>query len=219
MTLRKANLLFTYTPIETIIDGELKFSVPSGWADPQTDSPSTTGFTVVDSGGRIGSPDATGDSVTVPIYLINRDDTITIDYGTDGGGVTPPTSMGPETFTIAVKGSATGDLNLPWQTTLVDIRPQATGKGTATVAADGTLYAGSTGNSFTITYTAVGQVVDGDLKITVPENWSPATADTLMPQERSIGGETVTDAERAVMMIWMISPTTQWRKSNSLSQV
>ena len=86
----KTNLLFTYTPIETIIDGELKFSVPSGWADPQTDSPSTEGFTVVNSGGRIGPPDATGDSVTVPIYLINRDSTITIDYGAENGGVTPP---------------------------------------------------------------------------------------------------------------------------------
>ena len=69
---KSANLLFTYTPIETVIDGELKFSVPSGWDYPQTDSPSTAGFTVVDSGGRIGSPDATGDSITVPIYLINR---------------------------------------------------------------------------------------------------------------------------------------------------
>ena len=27
---KTANLLFTYTPIETIIDGELKFSVPFG---------------------------------------------------------------------------------------------------------------------------------------------------------------------------------------------
>ena len=114
---KSANLLFTYTPIETIIDGELKFSVPSGWDYPQTDSPSTAGFTVVDSGGRIGPPDATGNSVTVPIYLINREDTITIDYGTDSGGVTPPTSVGPETFTIAVKGSATGRLKpvLQWK--------------------------------------------------------------------------------------------------------
>ena len=56
----KTHLQFTYTPIETIIDGELKFSVPSSeWADPQTDSPSTTGFTQVSSGGRIGSADAT----------------------------------------------------------------------------------------------------------------------------------------------------------------
>ena len=195
---KSANLLFTFTPIETIIDGELKFSVPSGWADPQTDSPSTAGFTVVDSGGRIGSPDATGDSITVPIYLINRDDTITIDYGTDSGGVTPPTSMGTETFTIAVKGSATGRFKPVLRgNSSVDIRPQATGKGTATVSADGTLYAGSTGNTITIKYTAAGQVVDGDLKITVPENWSPATADTFGTISGAEYGGEMTDAERA----------------------
>ena len=155
----------------------MKFSVPSGWADPQTDSPSTTGFTVVNSGGRIGPPDATGNSVTVQIYLINRDSTITIDYGAEGGGVTPPDAMGPESFTIQIKGSATGRLKPIGRQPMVHIRPQATGKGTATVEADGPLYAGSTGNSVTITYTAAGQVVDGDLKITVPENWSPATSD------------------------------------------
>ena len=60
----------------------------------------------------------------------------------------------------------------------MDIRPQATGKGTAAVEAGADkVYAGSTGNSFTITYTSVGQVVDGDLRITVPENWSLAQDD------------------------------------------
>ena len=195
---KTANLLFTYTPIETIIDGELKFSVPSGWADPQTDSPSTAGFTVINSGGRIGSPDSVGSSVTVPIYLVNRDDTITIDYGTDSGGVTPPTSMGTETFTIAVKGSETGRLKPVLRgDSSVDIRPQATGKGTATVAAGGTLYAGSTGNTITITYTAAGQVVDGDLKITVPPDWSPATSDHFGTISGAEYGGEMTDAERA----------------------
>ena len=172
--------------------------MPSGWADPQTDSPSTAGFTVINSGGRIGSPDSVGNSVTVPIYLVNRDDTITIDYGTDSGGVTPPTSMGTETFTIAVKGSETGRLKPVLRgNSSVDIRPQATGKGTATVAAGGTLYAGSTGNTITITYTAAGQVVDGDLKITVPPDWSPATSDHFGTISGAEYGGEMTDAERA----------------------
>ena len=196
---KSANLLFTYTPIETIIDGELKFTVPSGWADPQTGSPSTTGFTIIDSEGRIGAPDSDGDSVTVPIYLINRNDTITIDYGAENGGVTPPTSVGPETFTFAVQGSESGRLkSLPSsRQPVVDIRPQAFGKGTATVAADGSLYAGSTGNTITITYTAVGQVVDGDLKITVPPDWSPATSDHFGTISGADYGGEMTDAERA----------------------
>ena len=198
---KTANLLFTYTPIETIIDGELKFTVPSGWANPQTDSPSRAGFTVVSSGGRTLPPKPSGDSVTVPIPLINRNDTIVIDYGAESGGVTPPTSMGTETFTFAVQGSETGRLKeLPSsRQPVVDIRPQATGKGTATVAADGKLYAGSAGNSVTITYTAAGQVVDGDLRITVPENWSLAQDDhfaSISGGTPTYGGD-LTDAERA----------------------
>ena len=79
----------------------------------------------------------------------------------------------------------------------MDIRPQATGKGTATVAADGSLYAGSTGNTITITYTAAGQVVDGDLKITVPPDWSPATKDHFGTISGAEYGGEMTDAERA----------------------
>ena len=51
------------------------------------------------------------------------------------GGVTPPDSMGPEEFTIAVKGSADGRPKPIGRQPMVDIRPQATGKGTASVAA------------------------------------------------------------------------------------
>ena len=198
---KRANLLFTYTPIETIIDGELKFTVPSGWADPQTSSPSRAGFTVVSSGGTTLPPDASGDSVTVSIPLINRNDTIVIDYGAESGGVTPPTSVGPETFTFAVQGSETGKLKeLPSsRQPVVDIRPQATGKGTATVEASGKLYAGSAENSVTITYTSAGQVVDGDLRITVPENWSLAQDDhfaSISGGTPTYGGD-LTDAQRA----------------------
>ena len=195
----KTHLRFTYTPIETIIDGELKFAVPSGWDDPQRDSASAAGFTDVDTtGGRIGSPRALeSGSLTVPIYLIDRDDSIIIDYGAAGGAVMPPTSVGPEEFKIEIKGSAAGRFKPIPRQPMVHIRPQATGKGTASVAADGSLYAGSTGNSVTITYTAVGQVVDGDLKITVPENWSPAMSDHFDISGSVVYGGELTAAERA----------------------
>ena len=76
----------------------------------------------------------------MPIYLINKNDTITIDYGAEGGAVTPPDSMGPEEFKIEVQGSADAGSRLKpiGRQPTVDIRPQATGKGTATVAASGT---------------------------------------------------------------------------------
>ena len=59
------------------------------------------------------------------------------------------------------------------------------------------LYAGSTGNTITITYTAAGQVVDGDLKITVPDGWSPATKDHFGTISGADYGGEMTDAERA----------------------
>ena len=139
--------------------------------------------------------------MTIPIQVITRDNTITIDYGADNGGVTPPTSAGEETFTFAVKGSADGRLKpLPHlNQPTVPIRPQATGKGTAKVVKEGTLTAGSTENSVTITYTSVGQVVDGDLKITVPENWSPAISDhfDISGSGTVVYGGSMTDAQRA----------------------
>ena len=47
-------LVFTYKPIETIANGELRFTPPSDWDPPQADSSSQHGYTRVEGGG-IGS--------------------------------------------------------------------------------------------------------------------------------------------------------------------
>ena len=107
---------------------------------------------------------------------------------------------------MQTKGSATGsfkDLTGRLVNTTVLVRAQATGKGTATVAAvaDGTgdtkVYAGDTGRSFTISYTSIGQVVNGDLKITVPENWSDAKAANFEIAGSAVYGGDMTEAQRA----------------------
>ena len=90
--------------------------------------------------------------------MISREDTITINYGAERGLVTPPTTVGSAEFKIEIQGSETGNFKPIARQPVVHIRPQASGRGTATVEADGDVYAGSTGNSFTITYTSVGQV-------------------------------------------------------------
>ena len=38
-------LLFTYTPSETITDGELRFTVPTNWSIPQEDDQGEHGYT------------------------------------------------------------------------------------------------------------------------------------------------------------------------------
>ena len=60
----------------------------------------------------------------------------------------------------------------------VTVRPQASGRGTAEVDTDGDVHSGDTGRTFTITYTSIGQIVGGSLKVTVPDgdDWADATA-------------------------------------------
>ena len=44
------------------------------------------------------------------------------------------------------------------------------------VDTDGDVYAGDTAREITVTYTAIGQIVGGSLKVTVPADWADAMA-------------------------------------------
>ena len=39
-------IVFTYTPSETIADGQLRFTVPSTWTPPQEDATGDPGYTI-----------------------------------------------------------------------------------------------------------------------------------------------------------------------------
>ena len=160
-------LKFTYTAVETIEEGELKFTVPSGWSNPQADSSRTPGYTTAGPIGSIGSVTFSGASLNVPIYSLTTGETITIDYGEGDGGAVVPTSSGSYAFDIKIKGSETGSLKSISKAATVMVRPQASGRGTATIDTDGDVHAGDTGREVTITYTSVGQIVGGKLKVTV----------------------------------------------------
>ena len=107
-----ANLIFTYSPIETIVDGKLRFTVPSSeWDSPNDTSASTPGFTLVESDGSVGEPIFSNGSLTVEIHLINRDDTITINYGAERGGVTHRPQWDPQNLKLIFRGLKRGILN------------------------------------------------------------------------------------------------------------
>ena len=182
----ETHLRFVYTPIETIGDGELRFTVSPGWSAPQADSSRMPGFTTVTSTGSIGAITFSGGSVNVPIYTLSKGattETITINYGTSDGGAVVPKTTGMSAFDIKVQGSASGSLVSLGSGNMeqVTVRPQASGRGTAMVDTDGNVYAGDTGRTFEITYTAIGQIQGGKLKVTVPDgdDWADATAASI----------------------------------------
>ena len=177
-------LVFTYRPGQTIEDGELRFTVPTGWSKPQVDDVGSPGYTELESVG-LGTPTANRSSVTVPIFFLDRSQTITITYGaTDAGLAVVSAATGTDSFRIEVQGHEGGKLQAIRRQPTVTVRGQASGEGKAvltvnSVGGDTSLYAGDTRRQITITYTAAGQIVDGRVRLTIPFDWSRPTASTV----------------------------------------
>ena len=176
---------FVYTPTETIQNGALEFITPSGWSDPQSSNQGDPGFTSVTAsvGGAIGTEESSDDTLSVDIYSIDKEDTITIVYESAKAN----SAAVPGLFTIQIKGGDTDDNNFrairgtkDSESLEVTVEPQASGKGNAVITVtpdDGStkLYAGQKGREFTIVYTAVGQMIAGGVRLTIPPMWSAPT--------------------------------------------
>ena len=186
-------LLFTYTPTETIENGQLKFQTNGEWSNPSNSS-GTPGYTEIDGTGAANLGDRDFDendnSVTVDIDEIEPDDTIEIHYGIysgtdDGSGAHAPTSTATSSpFTISIKGGDADTNQLKAIKTPVTVRvySQASGGGNAKAEVtdnNGDLGAGDADREVTVTYTAAGQIVNGRLKLTVPPGWSDPTTETV----------------------------------------
>ncbi len=176
-------LVFTYKPSQTIEDGELKFTVPSSWSQPQVEEVSLPGYTEVDGVGLGSVTDDDRFSVTVPIFSLDKANEITITYGaTDAGRAVASATTGVDAFRFAVRGGESGNLAPIRTQPTVTVNPQASGKGKAVIAVtdgEGTLHTGDTGRELTVTYTAAGQMVGGKVRLAVPAGWSAPTADTV----------------------------------------
>ena len=181
-------LVLTYTPIQTIVDGALALTVPSSWSKPQVEEVGEAGFTEVsqDGGANIGAATDNGQfTVNIPIFFMDKDQTITITYGAgDGPAKASPAVSDDDAFKVEVKGSEDGNLSsrhIDQQTVMV--KRQASGKG-KTVAAvtddEGSLHTGDMGREITVTYTAAGEMVAGAVRLSIPPNWSEPTADNVM---------------------------------------
>ena len=174
-------LIFTYTPTQTIENGELKFTAPGNWSPPQVEDIGVKGYTEV-TGPGLGSASAAGQSVTVPIFLLDKEDTIMITYGASSdaaGKVMAATATGSAAFKFAVKGAEEGQLKAIRPATLT-VGPQRSGKGKAVVTPTGdTLHAGDADREIKVVYTAAGQMVAGQVQLTIPTGWSAPTAESV----------------------------------------
>ncbi|MYE87693.1 hypothetical protein F4X33_01675, partial [Candidatus Poribacteria bacterium] len=178
-------LVFTYTPTQTIADGALRFTVPSGWSKPQVDELGSPGYTEMEGLGLGTATDDDRFSVTVPIYSLDKTQSIRIIYGaTHTGRAVASATTGTDTFRIEVKGHEGGSFKAIRSQPTVRVTGQGSGKGRATitvraVGGDTNLYAGDTGRALTITYTAAGQLVAGKVRLTIPPDWSAPTRSTV----------------------------------------
>ena len=175
-------LLFTYTPHETITDGELEFTVPTGgWTTPQEDDQGEAGYTYFEEvrNADIGSAVISGTSRTISVEIIHmtKDDAVQIHYGWHGvraGGAEAPSDADTDTFGFRIKGSTDGNLaNMRTAHPTVKVREAASGSGTAEISPASA--AAAADETITITYTAAGEIEDGALRLTVPARTDPAT--------------------------------------------
>ena len=175
-------LVFTYTPNQTITDGELRFTVPASWSRPQVEEIGIPGFIEVNGlvGASLGTvTDDDKFTVIVPIFSADKTQMIEIRYGaTDTGRAMASTVVGTDAFRIDIQGSASGTPRPIRMQPTVMVGRQASGKGKAVLAVEGdALHAGDTGRNFTVTYTAAGEIVAGSVQLTVPAGWSAPMAD------------------------------------------
>ena len=179
-------LLFTYTPHETITEGELRFTVPTNWSLPQEDDQGDPGYTYFEEvrDANIGSPDIPGDSRTISVEIIymTKDDAIEIHYGwhgvRDGGAEAPDAAKTADSFGFQIQGSEDGSPDsIRAGNPTVKVREAASGSGTAAISPSSAEAADM--ETVTITYTAAGEIDDGTLRLEVPDKWSDASSDNI----------------------------------------
>ena len=155
------SLTFTYTASGTIDGGAIKMALPTGSAWPAMTAANTTA--TAGAGASVGTATVASDGSTieVPVSSLGAGQTVAINYG-GGSAITVPSQLGSYSFNFSSKGSSTGSLVSILTQPSVTVTSAADGSGTGAVSVTtGTITAGSTGNSFNVTYTAVGPVSGG----------------------------------------------------------
>jgi len=166
------HLRFTFTAIGAMDGGALRFTVPSGWTEPQGSDGVAGWASVGGTASTLGTPEFSAASVVVPITTMAATQTIIVNYGdTDGAGaaagavVTPV--AGDSEFSIETRSTADGTFTaLADADTTVTVTNAVAGSGSHDLTDGVSLAAGSTANEITIVYTAVGTMDGGRVSLT-----------------------------------------------------
>jgi hypothetical protein len=177
------------------VQAALRIDIPSGWTSPQKDNETSAGYTDFITDGTdpglvalldIG-PSGSYVQVNITAGTLFADETITVRYGKGGGtaGVQVQGTTGTAEFITSSKTSSDGtlvELPDPLDQPSVTITNAEDGSGSYTVTpTPTTVIKGSRGNSFEITFTALGAMPGGEVRIQPPAGWT--TPQTTLPDQ------------------------------------
>src|SRR6185437_6059546 len=190
-------ITFTYTAATGgINNGSVTLVVPAGWS-----APSTTGANAGYSTSSAGTLAVAGQTITVSSLTLAAANTLTIVYGSTGGGgpgATVTSSTGAQTWQAQENSTSAGSLTNLGASPSITVYA-ADGSGTLTTPTTN-VAAGQTGRTITLTYTvATGGINNGSVTLAVPAGWSaPSTTganagySTSSAGTLAVAGQTIT---------------------------
>jgi hypothetical protein len=176
-------LTFIYNSQTDMAGGQISWKVPPDWTPPQVSNPLAPGYTTVTPANRVDSLVPSDRTLTINIDNLITNQTLTITYnGAEAQGTSGIT-------TFVVKSKVVQELRtLTAGSPTVPIVNAADGSGTCEVSPT-SLVENSTGNTLTITYTAIGTMDGGLLTVDIDNNWQ------TLPQFESASGAGYTVAD------------------------
>ena len=183
-------LTFRFEANGDLNGGAFSVTIDNSWPLP------TSTNTGVESTGSTGALIFRQHEIIVPIVFLSATQTITVTYGKADKKVAAPGVPEDSVFTFKTRSTPTGTFVAIPDPSAADQDPRnyevkvaqaADGSGKVTLPeAQRTVKAGSTGNTFEITYTAVGKMDGGKIRLTVPtgdgDTWTPLSNNNLTVQ-------------------------------------
>ena len=168
-------LIFTFTADGDMDGGQFIMNVDSSWPQPTNVNTKVTSTGTTDN----VSIRSQRREIIVTLESLSANQIITVRYG-GGEKISAPGIPQISEFSFestSTEGGVPAGINPPDDSPdifKVEVIQAADGSGKVTLAeSQRTVFAGSSGNDFSITYEAVGVIDSGQIEFTVPDAWTP----------------------------------------------